>query len=293
MKKTALLFFCSIMLCSSIFAQNDLINQLNENNIIGFSKPLATTLGMGINSGSFHSAYVPKTFGFSLSFRGMLITVPDDQLTYTPTLPNGYKTDSPSPTIWGKKGGASYLGPNGYYSLPGGIDEKNIPFVMPQLTFSALGTELLVRFIPSFKVGEENISFIGFGLKHSVSQYIPFCPVDIAVQAMYNKLEFSDIIKGTNLAFNAQASRAFGFFTAYGALQYESSKFDLNYTFKGDAGSPISELAQDRKISAQIEGDNNFRFILGGAIKLSVLVLNADVNLGSQTVFSGGLSFEF
>jgi hypothetical protein len=164
---------------------------------------------------------------------------------------------------------------------------------MPQVTASFMNTEALIRIVPTVKAGDEEFSFFGFGLKHNISHYIPLMPVDVAVQFLYNTLKFSDIVEGSNIAFNVHASKSFGLFTAYSGLQYESSNFDFNYTIEGDENSGDLSLRQDRKVSAEIEGDNNFRFILGGAVKLAMIVINADVNVSSQTVFSTGLSFEF
>lgn len=293
MIKAYWIIFLSIILLTTSFAQDDRFSQLNSENVKGYATPLVTTLGMGINSGGFHSASVAKTFGFSISLKGMMITVPNDQLTFKPSLPDGYNSDENAPTFWGEKGGNSYLGPNGYVSLPGGIDEQSIPFAMPQVALSFLGTEVMLRFIPTIKAGDEEINFFGVGVKHSVSQYIPLLPLDIAVQGIYNKVKFSDIVEGTNLAFNVHASKSFGIIALYSGLQYESSTFDLNYTIQGDPNSGDPTLRQDKDISAEVDGDNNFRFIVGGALKLAVIVINADINLGSQTVFTTGLSFEF
>ncbi|MFO7445223.1 MAG: DUF6588 family protein [Ignavibacteriaceae bacterium] len=293
MRKALQFFSVVILLSFQVYAQEDRFSQLSETNVVGYAKPLATTLGMGINSASFYSANVPEFFGFSFSIRTMLISVPDDQLTFTPELPDGYAANEPSPTFWGEKGGNSYLGPNGYVSMPGGINEQSIPFGMPQIAASFMGTEVMLRFLPTIQLGEEDVNFFGIAVKHEITRYIPLLPLDIAVQVMYNKLQFSDIVEGTNLAFNAHASKTFGVFRAYSGLQYESSKFDLNYTLEGDENSGDPELRQDKKISAEVEGDNNFRFILGGAVKFSILVINADVNFGSQTVFTSGISLEF
>jgi hypothetical protein len=293
MRRTLQFLILAALLCVQVNAQDDRFSQLNEENVAGFAKPLVTSLGMGLNSGAFHTADVSSTFGFGISFRFMYIMVPDDQRTFTPTLPDGYTANESTPTFYGSKTGASYAGPGGYITFPGGVDESAIPFAMPQITASFMGTEALIRFIPTIKAGEEEISFFGIGIKHSISQYIPLMPLDIAAQVMYNKIKFGSIVEGTNIVFNAQASKSFGLFTAYGGLQYESSKFDVNYTFEGDPNSQIPEFQQDRKISAEIEGDNNFRFIVGGTIRLAVIAINADLSLGSQTVVTTGLSFEF
>jgi hypothetical protein len=293
MRRTLLFFIAGIAMSISVFAQDDRFSQLNESNLTGFGKPLVTALGSGINTGAFYSADIPSTFGFSFSIRTMLISVPDDQLTFTPSLPDGYTASEKTPTFFGKKQGASYAGQYGYVAFPGGIDETSIPFAMPQITASFMGTEALIRFVPTIKAGGEEFSFFGIGLKHKISQYIPLLPLDVAVQVLYNRLKFSDIVKGNNIAANIQASKKFGLFTAYSGLQYESSSFDFNYTFKGDPNSLDPSLKNDKKISASIDGDNNFRFILGGAVKLAMIVINADINVSSQTIYSTGLSFEF
>ncbi len=62
---------------------------------------------------------------------------------------------------------------------------------------------------------------------------------------------------------------------------------------QGDPLSGDPGLRTDKKVSLSLDGDNSFRATLGASLKLAVIVLNADVNLGSQTVFGGGLSFEF
>jgi hypothetical protein len=293
MRKTILFFILCIITSFNLNAQDDRFSQLNEENIIGFGKPLVTALGSGINTGAFYSADVPSTFGFSFSIRAMLISIPDDQLTFTPTLPKGYTASEATPTFFGSKSGASYAGGNGYVTFPGGINETSMPFGMPQITASFMHTEAMIRFIPTIKAGEEEVSFFGIGIKHNVSHYIPFFPVDIAVQVMYNKLKFSDIVEGTNLAFNVHASKSFSMLTVYSGLQYESSNFDFNYTLKGDSESGDPSMRADREISAEIEGDNNFRFVLGGAVKLALIVINADINFSSQTIYSTGVSFEF
>jgi hypothetical protein len=80
-------------------------------------------------------------------------------------------------------------------------------------------------------------------------------------------------------------------FIAYGGLQYESSSMDLSYYFEDknyyypSSGNQIQNLT--------IDGDNNFRFTLGGAVKLGVFVINGDINLTKFTTYTTGLSLDF
>ncbi len=292
MKKCFYVLFVLLLAAKFSFAQQDQFASFAENNINGFAQPFVTSLGEGLNSGGFYTAYVPKTFGFSISFRAMYIFIPNDQKTFTPTLPPGYTADEPTATFWGNKA-AIYTGPNGYMSFVNGIDKSGTPFYMPQITGSLMGTELLIRYLPQIKVGDKNLNFFGVGLRHSISQYIPLIPIDLAVQVLYNKLSVTDVISASSFAINGEVSKTLGMLTAYGGIQYESSKFDLTYTLNGDPNSPDPLLRQSREIKASINGKDNFRFIVGASLKLVVLVFNVDYNMSSQSVLTGGISFEF
>ncbi|MCW8850198.1 MAG: hypothetical protein OQJ81_09505 [Melioribacteraceae bacterium] len=278
-----LLIFFTLQLNAQI---EDRINELSDDLQKGYSTPLATWTGTYLNSGGYYSASVSKVFGFKLSLVGMMILIPDDQRTFT--LDGGTKTA----TFFGEKG-AAVAGTDGYLVYPPGINQTSIPTGIPQVAVSTLGSEVMLRFIPSVAVEDVNFDLLGIGLKHSISQYIPLLPVDIAVQVMYNKLSIDgpDLgISTTNMAFNAHASRSFGLITLYGGLQYESTTMDIEYSYKG---SDIVGTSQDEKIKVSLDGDNNVRLTLGAALRLAVLVINADVNFGSQTAIVAGLNFEF
>lgn len=293
MKKslTVILFF--ILASSVSFSQwDDRFNKLAEDNAKLYAQPFATAFGTAMNSGAFHSASISDLFGFSLSFQGMYILIPDDQLTFTPVLPAGYTASKSSATIFGDKG-AYYGGPDGYITLPPGLDVSAVPMALPQISLSFMGTEAMLRFIPDIDVGEKKLGLFGIGVKHSVSRYIPLIPIDVAVQVLYSKFTVTDLIDVKNLAFNAHASKTFGILTPYFGLQYESTTMDLTYEIQGDPTNADPQLRVDSKANLSLDGDNSFRATLGAALKLAVIVLNVDLNLGSQTVVGGGLSFEF
>ncbi len=292
MKKGFSFVVVFLVLSTQVFAQvEDRFGFFTQSEITEYARPFGTTLGMAFNSGSYNTASVPDFFGFSISFRGMYIFIPEDDLTFTPSLPNGYTADQKTATIYGSEG-AAYYGPQGYIVYPQGINETSIPAVLPQIAGSFMGTEVMLRYLPSISLGsgDEELSMFGIGIKHSISRYIPLSPVDIAVQFLYNNLEITGVMDITAIAFNAHASKSFGLFTLYGGLQYESSTFDLEYTFTNPSNLPNQQVG-DVKVS--IDGDNTFRGTLGGSVKLAVIALNIDYSLGAQSVLSGGLSFEF
>lgn len=285
-------FFFSLIIALFFFVSSyaqveDRFGYLDDTQISDYVKPLVTTLGTAFNSASYHSASIPKLWGFGISFNAMIILVPDDQLTYTPKLPDNYIGGGETATIWGNKGGA-FAGPEGFVVFPAGINKSSIPIGYPQISFSTMGTELLVRYLPKIDLGETDIGFWGAGISHSISQYIPLVPVDFAVQILYNSFSMKDLVDASNIAFNVHASKSFGLFTGYAGLQYESSSMDLSYTYNDPNGT-----GPDQDFTVSIDGDNSFRFTLGGTLKLAVVSLNIDYSLGSQSVATGGLSFEF
>ena len=290
--KKIVLFVFFVFISGQTFAQlEDRLGFLTEQEVKDFVQPLATTIGVAFNTGSYHSAAVSKTFGFGVSFKYMMIFIPDDQLSFTPTnMPAGYTASEPTATIYGGSG-TTYLGPAGFLGYPSGLDVTTVPMIFPQISASVLGTELMLRYLPELEVGDESLSLFGFGLKHSISQYIPLAPVDIAVQFLYNTFTVTDIVDVSNIAFNAHASKSFGVFTAYGGLQYESTGVDFEYTYTDP--NNINPGLDDETISVSVDGENNFRFTVGAMVRLAVLALNVDYSLGSQGVFSTGLSFEF
>jgi hypothetical protein len=281
-------FFLSAPLFSQV---EDRFGFLTDAEITEYARPFGTSLGMAFNSASYHTAKVADLFGFAVSFKGMYIFIPDDDLTFTPSLPEGYNADQSTATIYGNEG-AAYYGPNGYIVYPPGIDRSSLPVVLPQISGSLVGTEVMLRYLPSISLGdEEDLSMFGIGLKHSISRYIPLSPVDISVQFLYNNLEITGLMDVSAIAFNAHASKGFGLFTLYGGLQYESSTFDLEYEYTAPGGTTSIQPGETVKVS--IDGDNNFRGTLGGSLKLALIVLNVDYSLGAQAVLSGGLTFEF
>ncbi|MCX6150765.1 MAG: hypothetical protein NTX22_09595 [Ignavibacteriales bacterium] len=295
MKKISLVIFLSLLFTKTLFSQvDDHFGYIDENEIKQFGKPLVTSLGIAMNTGAFHSASIPKIFGFSIGIRGMIMMIPDKQKTFMPNLPDGYKSTTgkdETATFFGNEGGI-YSGPGGFITYPNGINESTIPFIFPQATVSFMGTELLLRYVP-LKIKDTKIDLIGVGLKHSISQYIPLLPVDIAVQVLYNNFSVQDLVTSTHFAFSGQVSKTFSMFTLYGGLQYESSKLKFEYNIKGDPKSANPLLQKDRKVSADVDGDNSVRLTVGGTFSLAFLVINADYSLGSQSVASAGLTFEF
>jgi hypothetical protein len=289
--KKIIVFVVLLVFSVRLSAQvEDRFQSLLETDLKEFAQPLATSIGVGFNSGTYHDAYVPKIFGFSIGVRGMLMLIPDEQLTFTPKgLPENYVSDKETATIFGGKGTA-YSGPLGYVTYPAGINKNYFPLVAPQASVSMFGTELMVRFVPETKVGDETIKLFGFGIKHSISQYIPLIPIDIAVQYTNNNFSVSNILDVKTSAFNIHASKSFIVATIYGGIQYETSSLNLEYTYKDENGT-APEL-NGQKFELNFEEQSNMRITAGAAVNLAFLVINADYSIGTQNSVSVGVSLE-
>ena len=303
MKVVLLAAFLSLILLSTA-AQAQVgvkINSLPPNEVTDYVKPLSTWFGTYFNSGTYYDAAVPNFFGFKFSIVGSYVMIPDDQKTFRPNPKiSGVSNVEPTATIFGNRA-SYYLGNNGFFTYPAGLALNAVPFGIYQFAGSTFNTELMVRFFPKVKFGDAKVGVFGIGLKHEISSHIPLLPVDVSVQLLYNNFDFEYVgndfenytkIKSNNVAFNVHASKTFaGFFIAYGGLQYETTSMDLGYYFEDP--NNLYPGTGNAKNNIKVDGDNNFRFTLGGAVKLGFFVINADVNLTKFTTFTTGLSLDF
>jgi hypothetical protein len=302
MKKLLLVFlFTFLISMPDLFAQSSLeVNSLPPFEATQYAKPLATYFGTFFNSGNYYSADVPFTFGFKFSIVGTWSVVPDDQKTFTPNPKlEGVDYVEPSATVFGGRG-SYFLSEKGFVVYPTGFALKAVPLGIVQVAGSAFNTELMLRFFPTTNFEDAEVGLFGIGIKHEISTYFQW-PLDVSVQFLYNtinaKYEGEDAVKdygemsSDNYAFNVHASKTFmNTFIVYGGLQYESSNMKIQYYFD-DPNELYPEYIGNQELD--IDGENKFRFTLGGAIKLGVFVINGDMNFGSFTTYSAGLSLDF
>ncbi|MFA4839707.1 MAG: DUF6588 family protein [Candidatus Neomarinimicrobiota bacterium] len=179
----------------------------------------------------------------------------------------------------------------GLKSIKGLEDLKTIPFPFPILQASIglpFGLEPSIRLIPAFKVPGDigkalgEISVFGAGLKVDLDQFIPIplFPVDIAVQAYFQKMNIGELLSGTTTSFNLMTSKTILFLTPYLGVGKESSSFTASY--KMDDGSK-----QDFKV----KGKNNIRMTAGLNIKLLILQFNAEYSKGEYDAVGLGVGF--
>lgn len=286
------ILFLSFLTTGVLFAQvEERLRALDKTQVNKYIEPMSAAVGLAFNSGTYYTANIPSGFSIAIGFTAPVIIIPSDQMTFTPDLPLGYSNERPTATVFGDEG-SYYAGPNGYIVYPPGINRRMVPTILPQASISLAGTRVLFRYFPYLDVGDTKIMNLGVGISHNISRYIKGIPFDFSVQALYSALKVQGYAGQDNYAFNVHASKDIGILTLFSALQYEMSTLNLSYTFKvRDPDNPAEFLQQE--ISTTLNRNNIFRFTFGGSLRLSVIRLHADINLGPQFFFNQGFSLEF
>ncbi|WP_263835278.1 DUF6588 family protein [Salinibacter sp.] len=174
------------------------------------------------------------------------------------------------------------------------IDTPIAPLAVPQIgAGTVFGTDAQVRFLPETSISDYgSVSLFGLSVRHSISQYIPLSPVNLAVQGTWQSLSLSgsddsinsgEIVDASGWALNAQVSKSVPVapITFYGGLQYEQFGVDVGYTFETSAGTSTVSFEQD--------ASNNVRALAGVSVTLAVIQLNVDYALAHNNTVSAGV----
>jgi hypothetical protein len=283
------------VVASTVRAQTtfeDIIRQQNPATVRGYLQPLADILAANLNVGFYHSALVPKSkLGFGIELVGMASQVKDAQRVYTASTPPGFNPSSfQTATIFGGTGSTVTHVSNSslqYRGSDGLVDSDNFPSAAPQIRIGGIfGTEVVFRYLSSSMLGLKAADFpqlkvIGYGLRHSISQYFSALPVDIAVSFFDSDVTWGDIVDMESRSFGAQVGKSLGLVSVFGGLEQESGKMKLTYT----STSPTAPGSV--RVDLDVKGQT--RFSAGALLKVGPLQLFGDGNFGKVTTFSGGL----
>ena len=287
-----------LAICSPLYAQDleDYVSKYTSENGKGYMQPLADAFGANINSGLYHGARIPA-FGFNIyiGVETMMALIADDQKVFTATTEDFFspQTMEETATIFGSTTGARVIGtddagnPTGAaYNFPGGLDVSKVPLAVPQVTVgSILGTEATLRFIQvTLDDNYGKVKLVGFGVRHSISQYLKNFPIDLAAGFFIQKLEVGDIIEANAKYFGVQGSYSKSILTFYGGVGFESANLDITYDYESGDNTTST-------ISFDLDADNSARFTAGVAVNLILVKLHADYNFGAQKVLAIGLGF--
>ncbi len=277
------ILFLSINLRGQDF--EDFMEKYTDVNGQSYMQPLADAFGANLNSGLYHNAYIQNNgFQLYLGIAVMNAVIPSRSKTFMGTTQGFFRPETrvKAPTIFGKSEVVAIQGEGQtYYTFPGGLDISNLPLAVPHLTVGALyGTDLTLRWM-AYDLGKEvgRIQLFGWGLRHSLDQYLPLQPVHVAAGFYNQQFSVGDAVDASAWVANIQASYQWRFITFYGGLGYERSTLDIAYTYEGD----------DSKIAFDLTGDNTIRGTLGLTLNLGPMKLHSDYTLARQSLLTLGL----
>jgi hypothetical protein len=308
-------------------AQDDLGKQLSKvanQNAINYLSPVLAAWGADLNSGLYHSADLHDILGFDVGLKVGAVMVKDDDRVFDLVLPdqmaftyNGIRYTLIADRDYDKviPGAPTALGdPNGkavtvkstsplvplrgqtIFTSPKGFNMKFASLLMPQAAIGLpFGLEVIGRFVPNITLPDDagKVNFIGFGIRHSIDQYIPLLPIDVSIHFMTQKLTISDmndhkIISASGTAYGIEVSKSLALLTVYAGYQIEKSAWDVDL-YNSDPsltqfiGTPVTIDG------FHVDGKNTSRFHAGVRLLLAIINVHADYYFATQPVVAAGV----
>ncbi len=159
--------------------------------------------------------------------------------------------------------------------------------VVPQVSIGLpMSIELMLRGMPEIDLPNDlgKFSFIGYGAKIELNQFIPIPNIAlprVSVGYYMTNMSIGDLISSKNSIATLQVSKSIPFITVYGGFGLESSSLDVVYT-------PDASTGLTKDIEFNLEGENSFRTTVGARLKLFLLTINADYNVGEFNTLNFG-----
>ncbi len=320
--RAVVMVLCALFLVASAATAQNLQQQiasLGHDAAVSYVTPLFQGWTADLNSAIYHSADLHDILGFDIGLKIGAARVQDEDKTYLFTMPatistpygtlhagTNYDASVTAPTAVGEKQGVNITARNTgtpmdgktLVTLPPGFAPAaiGVPLFAPQVAIGLpLGFEVIGRFIPTMKLGDYGkVNFLGFGLRHDIDQYIPMCPVDIAIHFMTQKFTLKDstdnnLLTGSATAFGVEVSKRLLILTIYGGFQIESGKFDLaNYTYT--YYDPMSNSNANTIVQGfSIESKNKSRFTVGARLLLLFINAHVEYSVAKMPVVAAGV----
>jgi hypothetical protein len=291
MKKGILVAVLAAALASTVRVSADdigkFVSKYTEENGKGYLQPFADAFGACMNSGLYQSAHISRVgLHLTVGVETMTALIADKQKTFMAQTENFSPAKTvEAPTLFGAAKNLSVAGDNGTkYNFPGGMNVKRLPLIAPQVTVgSILGTDLTVRWF-SMAVGKDfgDIKLFGWGVRHSLSQYMPLLPiVDIAAGFYSQSFKVGSVVDATSTLISLQASVSQNILVLYGGIGMESSTLKIAY--EPEKGG--------EKIAFDLKGGNRMRMTFGAGLKFPGVKLHADYNIAAINTLSLGIGF--
>lgn len=289
-----------------------------------YLKPYGEMLGTSLNAGWYNSAKVHALGGFDITFSVMNSVAPSSAQTFdvnalelnnfrvqgaanedvvlTPTVA-GEMEESMRPELQPNTTGGEYAA----FTMPDGSGNDKLPLPMLQ---AAVGlpfhTEVMARVVPKIKFGDAGeVSVLGFGLKHSLKDYIPFVKrvpfLQLSLLAGYTSFNSTTDIPGTQQVevTNGELDISSGAFTSrvllganfpvialYTGVGYGSTNSDFSVNGQYDVASFPETFTDPFTLSYKTTGID---FNAGVRLRLGFLALHADYTVGDYSVLTAGV----
>jgi hypothetical protein len=175
-------------------------------------------------------------------------------------------------------------------------DISFLPFLAPQATVGTiLGTQATFRYLPEIAIPGIDItkdigkfSWFGWGVQHNPGIFFPTpLPLDISIGYFKQSLKVGTIFEANTTAFGVTVSKRLGAgalnITPYAGYLREKSTMHFTYQFEVDT--------QKIDVDFELEGENRDRITFGLSLRLLLINLNADYNIGKYNSATIGIMF--
>ncbi len=174
-----------------------------------------------------------------------------------------------------------------------------VPLFAPQFSIGTIyGTQFSFRYLPEVDAGDiGKVKYFGFGIQHNLGMWLPIPVVDVAASFFTQKLNVGTIMEAKTTAFGLNASKQLGFaflnLTPYAGFMLESSTMTFGYDFPTYTDPNNAANNRVERISFELEGENKTRLTIGLSIRLLIININADYNIGKQNSATAGVFIAF
>lgn len=301
----------ALLLCvtTPLSAQiEDQLSAYTGANATGYLQPLADAFGADLNCGVFRSAFIPRLRpAVRLELQVMSVLFGDDDKTFRAITERGFtpRQRVKAPTVVGPEEAVIVEGDGGTsYAFPGGFDLNSFALAAPQLRIGGLyGTEAIIRYFAMQIGGGDDeddgdgdlgdISLFGFGLKHSISQYLPVgIPVDISAGFFWQKFSLGEnqqgdpLIESRAFSIGVQASKKLAYFVVpYAGLSYDTHSMDVTYDREEDD--------ETETIDVDFDKTNTMHLTLGLMFNTPGVNMFGEFSFARQSSFSFGIGLGY
>lgn len=288
----------AVLLCLAVLlAPAPVLAQLTENlggltdeNFPGYLGPMNTGLSGTMNAGIFRTGHVPKTaLDIHVDLIIMAVGFADEDMVYVPIDPEGFTSLEPTgvPTVIGDPDGVIVPGEDGPSQIhPGGFNLDGFEIAAPQISIgSVFGTRALIRYF-SLDLGDSEIgsfNYLGIGGQHSISQWIPDLPIDLAAGFFWQQFKVGDdVIDAKATQVNVTASKQYRYIRPYLGFGIDTIEMDAKYEDEEDP---------DESFDVTLDRETNARLTAGVAASVPYFSAFFEISSAAATSIAIGLSF--